>query len=346
MKLGRWENEVTYRLEVIYDYKKDLLRAKYMAKILSTVRGIGRLEGRRAPAEMLAKVFSFMNKPMNIILDERKAYVTAFGKYTRKVMSSRGLGINHDGYWIKPEDDFCREFKAIVTSAEALARQERYAKTGRIDDKGLGSYVASIQKLGWINCDRFTGEEEVAQLTVQNVEKNTRLYLVFKDIRSILRPIKKLGVATFSGIPDGAPVKLVGVRLVDEKPQMAVMDMVVGLQDEVTLTYGPCKLTDLSMELNSVDPVSNISSVETLSLDLTVFPNPTSRSFTAEVKSPAPLSALSLYDMQGALIRDIPMTSDGGRIPVSVSDMEDGTYVVTATTQDGRISSEQLVIQN
>ena len=100
------------------------------------------------------------------------------------------------------------------------------------------------------------------------------------------------------------------------------------------------------MELNSVDPVSNISSVETLSLDLTVFPNPTSRSFTAEVKSPAPLSALSLYDMQGALIRDIPVTSDGGRIPVSVSDMEDGTYVVTATTQDGRISSEQLVIQN
>jgi len=345
-----WQKVVNERLAMIRQYKDNLLEVEVKIKVLLAMKAVGKMESRRAPIEMLQMMFSFLKKQMLINIDERKIHTAALGNYTRDIISERSLVFNTEGYWMTPKDDFCRDLRLMIYDAMQLAREQRYAETGRMDETGFGSYMARVSGLGWINCDRFrrSGTMNTTTLTVAEVEKGTKHYLIYKNIASIIGGSNDGNVSIFREVQKGDPVKLVAVKLVDEKPYMAVRDFVTAEDETVVMDFYPAGLNDIKAELNQVDMARSTTLVqeEAGSLSLSIFPNPTTDAFTAEVSDKEDLAGLAIYDMRGAVVKTIDYATIDKSNPVSVSEFEDGTYVVTARFKDGRVSSEQLIVQN
>lgn len=347
-----WQREVDKRLAEISTFHDRLMEVEYSRKAITAVKAIGRLEGRRAPSEMIKKLFAFLNGPMQVQFDDKALYKAAFGNYTREILSERKDVYPSKTCLIPPNNNYCEGLKNLVFNAEKIAREklqeqkmETYRKTGKIDREGFGSYVAKIRKMGWINCDRFRREGfDLTSLTVNNAEKGTRHYLVFKNMRSMLSGSLTIGDLKFNGIPVGEPVKLIGIKLVDDKPHMAVKDFTLEENGVVTLNYKPSKLNDIKAELSSVDAARNsrLTSVDTAT-SLNIFPNPAADNFTAQALPFDQLSELSIFDMGGKLVKEIETDANGQS--VSLTDFSNGLYVVRATYLDGRVASEQLVVQ-
>jgi len=343
-----WNGIVNQRLKKIEVHRQALLEVNYKIKFITALQGLQRMENRRAPSELIQRMFAFMNHPMRINLDDRKIYKSAFQNYARGIIEERKLETRDEGYLIYPKKtDFCSELRARIFEAEKYAAELRYKETGLIDRKGFGSYVAGISKLGWINCDKYTrGGYELTELKVVEVAPETRHYLIYKDIRSLISPRKAVGEVTFVNVPVGEEVKLVALKLVDEKPQMAIKEMKVDYNGKVVLDFFPTDLEQIREELNSVDKTVKKEAAETYDLSLNVYPNPTTLEFTAVAEPRQKLSSLAMYDLNGALMKSIPAREQQEQDKISVADFENGVYVVTATYNNGRVTSERIVVQN
>ncbi len=344
--LDAWYREVTKRVERIDEYKKEMTEYNYAIKLISTVKRLERMGQRRAPAELLKSLFSFMSQPYRIRLDHKQAYRKAFGNYTRQIIEEKKLEVLQDEHLVYTRNNYYPDLRALIFDAQKRADMERYAKTGRISNDGFSSYVVGISELGWINCDRFRQSTVRSTVTVLSGSEyqNTRYYMIFKDIRSILTGRRGVGQGQFKNVPVGEAVKLVALKLIDQKPHMAAMDHITGKNDIVKLDFNPVTLEQVKEELNSLDPMS---STETLAaepvLSVKMFPNPTSESFSVTAEPKELVSEIAMYQMDGALVKSIPSESVDNE--VSVTDLVSGTYVVSARYTNGQVASERIVIQ-
>lgn len=128
---------------------------------------------------------------------------------------------------------------------------------------------------------------------------------------------------------------------------MAVRDFVIGKNEVITMDFYPAGLNDIKAQLDSVDqaglpPARPVDEA----LSLSIYPNPTTEAFTAEVQGDNKVVELAIYDMRGSMVKNIDYATIDQNVPVSVRDIENGTYVVRARLSDGRLSAEQLVVQN
>lgn len=90
-------------------------------------------------------------------------------------------------------------------------------------------YLANLNTLGWINCDRFyqLPQEERDNLLVQGAKAPVRM--VFRDINSVLRgKPKESGTYAFENIPKEAAVTLFSVQKKDKKLYLALKETKVG----------------------------------------------------------------------------------------------------------------------
>ena len=346
-ELRIWNKEVDDRLDKVNDYRNTLLETKYKIKLITALKGLDKMEGRRAPAELIQRIFSFINKPMQINVDDRAMYLEAFGNHTRGLISERSLDINSLGYKVFPRNsEFYTDIRRLIFEAEKRVLEKRIAEGGTIDRKNFGSYIANISQLGWINCDRFERSgKELTNVTVEMTPEDTKVYLIYKDIRSFLSKTSQNSNVVFKNSPIGEPVKVIAVKLVDGKPQMAVRDITIEANQYVSLDFFPAQLTDVRAELNSVDPIINNSRTQpSYDLSLKVFPNPTTEVFTADVSPIDKLNKLAIYDLSGQLMKTVD-TADT-RQGISVSEFSNGTYVVSAVFDNGQRATERVVIQN
>jgi len=346
-ELKKWNEEVDRRLDKVNDYRNALLEMKYKVKLITALKGLDKMVGRRAPSELVKRIFSFINKPMQINVDDRAMYLEAFGNHTRGLISERSLTINNLGYKVFPKNSkFYTDIRRKIFEAEKVVLEKRIAEGGTIDRKNFGSYIANISQLGWINCDRFERSgKELTNVTVEMTPEDTKVYLIYKDIRSFLSKTSQNSNVVFKNSPIGEPVKVIAVKLVDGKPQMAVRDITIEAGQYVSLDFFPAQLTDVRAELNSVDPVVNKNrTVPSYDLSIKVFPNPTTEVFTADISPLDKLNELAIYDLSGQLMKTVD-TSDT-RQGISVSDFSNGTYVVSAVFENGQRATERVVIQN
>jgi len=83
------------------------------------------------------------------------------------------------------------------------------------------SYDLQINRLGWINCDRFENMDNTVLLDVSaDKQENVIVNIVFKRFRSILRGVKAGGFFRFK-VPVNEEITLVGMAYIDSKPFMA-----------------------------------------------------------------------------------------------------------------------------
>ena len=346
-ELRQWNKEVDHRLDEINDYRNTLLETKYKIKLITALKGLDKMEGRRAPAELIKRIFSFINKPMQINVDDRAMYLEAFGNHTRGLISERNLTINNLGYKVYPKNsEFYTDIRKLIFEAEKRVLEKRIAEGGTIDRKNFGSYIANISQLGWINCDRFLRSgKELTDITVERTPEGTKVYIIYKNIRSFLTKTSRSNEVTFKSSPIGEPAKLIAVKLMNGKPQMAVRDITIEADQYVSLDFFPAQLTDVRAELNAVDPILNNNRTQpSYDLSLKVFPNPTTEIFTADISPIDKLNELAIYDLSGQLMKTVDTSNT--RQGISVSDFSNGTYVVSAVFENGQRATERVVIQN
>lgn len=131
--------------------------------------------------------------------------------------------------------------KQLEKSQDLQKTQQLYLRTVGLD------------RLGWINCDRlFGGGERMLVQVPCEVNGNTSFFLVFENIRSVmgLMGSRDKGIYMVGGIPKGQRVKLIGLRIVEGKAEIAIKE---GLVDEIhqkAVEFRPAKLSELRDLLN------------------------------------------------------------------------------------------------
>jgi hypothetical protein len=123
----------------------------------------------------------------------------------------------------------------------------------QLDKTALDYYMFSATKMGWINCDRFwdIDEEEKIDFIVKTQTPNdTKVQIVFKDIKSIMTGTYKNGKLVFKNVPQGRQIKVIGISYSNGKPTMGVAETTIDQNGFELTAFKEFSLDDLEKELN------------------------------------------------------------------------------------------------
>ncbi len=138
------------------------------------------------------------------------------------------------------QQDSMRDYKRIKALENSIAG-------GTVTNRGLSQYVFSINKLGWINCDRFQkipeSEKMLVSLDVKKPNSNETLYMTFKNIKSAVKlhsSQKESSIFHSDGaVPRNEPVTLVAIKIENGKPFIAKVETTPEKANYNLLAYQP-----------------------------------------------------------------------------------------------------------
>lgn len=139
-----------------------------------------------------------------------------------------------------------------------IAAYEAAVEQGPMDQRSLKNYFFAVNTMGWINCDRFyqvAAEDKEPLLVMDEDEQEEMIFVLFTDIRSALRTSKKEGEGFYKtrSVPKGANAKVIGLKVQDGRPLLAVQDITVGELDQIELEYEPRRLSEIRETMASLD---------------------------------------------------------------------------------------------
>ncbi|NRB52115.1 MAG: OmpA family protein [Saprospiraceae bacterium] len=119
-------------------------------------------------------------------------------------------------------------------------------------------YLYRVNRLGWINCDRFyqvPNEEKVDLAIADDDVEQEQLFVIFKDIKSMMRASKWKENANYqvSNLPRNMDIRVVGIKVVDGKAQLAIKDTKVSDEKPVKLSYQPASINKIRSALSNLD---------------------------------------------------------------------------------------------
>jgi hypothetical protein len=109
--------------------------------------------------------------------------------------------------------------------------------------------------MGWINCDRFLyiPLEKRRELAVKDPEGgDEQVYVIFTRTNSIIRLDRNKEQYYMAGLPDGMPVKLVGIRVADGQPALAVKETKIGQEESFVLNFEASSLPEIRNTLTAL----------------------------------------------------------------------------------------------
>lgn len=145
------------------------------------------------------------------------------------------------------------ENRKIRKAPQAMISKISFAMKKDKSIHDIGKYATSISSLGWINCDRFRKvEEEDKRELALTVDSNTKMYLAFRDMNSILTPTKIGNDISFKGIPSGERVTLVGIKLENKVPYVFYQEMTVDGNEKLTPSFKASSLEEITTVFESL----------------------------------------------------------------------------------------------
>tara|TARA_R110000868_G_C10866483_1_gene761930 strand:- start:58 stop:1491 length:1434 start_codon:yes stop_codon:yes gene_type:complete len=126
----------------------------------------------------------------------------------------------------------------------------------QIDPNALEYYMFSATEMGWINCDRFweiEDSEKTDFIVKTNNPTETKIQIIFKDIKSIMTGTYENGVLVFKNIPKGKEVKVIGISYLNGKPTLAVGESMTDSKDFELKGFKEFSLDQLETELNKLN---------------------------------------------------------------------------------------------
>lgn len=130
--------------------------------------------------------------------------------------------------------------------------ENNYASLGKADKKSVDYYFYAVTRLGWINCDKFyniSPEDQTMLVINDDDEAEERVFVVFKDMKSIMPATFFNGKYQSGNIPKKAAVKIIAYKVKEGKAYLAVHNTVAGEKNNYSLNYQPSSLKDIRKEL-------------------------------------------------------------------------------------------------
>jgi hypothetical protein len=154
----------------------------------------------------------------------------------------------------KQRMDAWKEFR----NEKLLEFEQKYAAQGdvKMNESFLNAYIFNVNELGWINCDRFYGIPEAMKepLVIADEDySNEKIFVICKDIRSMLRAERTTKAYRTRSMPKGMDVRVVAIKLDNGQPYISMVNTKVGQEDQVALSYKACSLPELRKSLNELN---------------------------------------------------------------------------------------------
>jgi hypothetical protein len=143
-------------------------------------------------------------------------------------------------------DEYDRRFKQKYTQYLDKAVEN-------MGSEAINYYIISSARLGWINCDRFLYDttEKIDYIVKVSQPSDTKVMIVFDDIKSIMTGEIKNDETIFKNIPVSSKIKVIGISYKDGKPLMSKMPAVVSKQPFTLAGFKEFSLKELEKELNN-----------------------------------------------------------------------------------------------
>lgn len=199
------------------------------------------------------KAFQQAQKDYQAKIQEQKdnfKSTPAYLAYTEQVMKSkdarRALYEKEVEEWYAAKDQRMVEYEAkygnALLGSSTMAMQ----------------YLYKVNRMGWINCDRFyqVPKEEKVDLAIADGDtEKEELFVIFKDIKSMMKASKWKGSPHYhvSNLPKHMNIRVVGIKVMDGKAQLAVLDTKVSENTPVKLSYQPASINKIRSALNDLD---------------------------------------------------------------------------------------------
>lgn len=122
-------------------------------------------------------------------------------------------------------------------------------------DATFNALILRTNKLGWINCDRFSGKKNITNLIV-HVDPliKPRLRLVFKSINSIMDgAYLDEGNVMFSNVPVGKKAVIIGYSMVDDLPYYGAKPIEIARGKTEILSINKTTMNALADELQKLN---------------------------------------------------------------------------------------------
>jgi len=119
-----------------------------------------------------------------------------------------------DTAWISILQAQFYKLPALDTMVLINGRRIQSASISSLLNRVAGNFSVDIQKLGWINCDRFYKNRNLVEFAINLDDDASRCFtvLVFERFKSILPGVISGKKVVFQGVPAGEPVQIICVR--------------------------------------------------------------------------------------------------------------------------------------
>ncbi|AFU67822.1 secreted protein with Por secretion system C-terminal sorting domain [Psychroflexus torquis ATCC 700755] len=116
------------------------------------------------------------------------------------------------------------------------------------------------------------------------------------------------------------------------------------------LAPGDYKIASYDATSNSLSPFSDTFTITTLSIDnnqeiegFKMYPNPATTEVTLSITKGQTIKTIEIFSSNGRLISQVSPLSLNEKETIDISNLASGMYIVIATNQDGRTSTEKLL---
>lgn len=127
----------------------------------------------------------------------------------------------------------------------------------------VNNYLLASGQLGWINCDRFynTNAARVDLFVQMEHSRETKVSLIFKDIRGIITGKEYENGFLFSNIPEGEQATIVALTIADEKLLLATRDCIVADENITDMQFNEESLVSLREKLNRIGDMPGLACI-------------------------------------------------------------------------------------
>ena len=254
--ITKWEEEIEQRKYLLGHYYGKLSTYRESKMIFIAQKYLEKNLNEADKFRILSNYEELLRRK-DIVIDNaeaRRYYLKLYGDRKKTEMSNkyyRNYREKDDGVSIIDEDlEKQREKNDFIKNAPLkIINETSFAMKKNKSVSDFGNYAMSTSRLGWINCDRFIKikEEDKRELAFQ-ADNNTKIYLAFQELNSMLTPTRIGNVISFEGIPTGEKVTIVGIKLKDSKPQIYYKEMTIGENEWITPIF----------QESSIDEISNV----------------------------------------------------------------------------------------
>jgi len=251
-KLEKWLKEANRRREILFEHKKQYVLSTVRDKVKTNMERLKKDNTRISHDRLVDVLFSFLGKTVGRVqYDEWHHVKKTFGGAVVHVR--KNLGLDFPMYDKMPAHYFFQNIDNAIKEIRREVALKKY-EMGYIDASVMSRYVIAASTVGWINCDRFMNypDEMKMDLPLASLTEDDQIYLLFKSIKSLIRPNSSNGTIVFRNIPRGEDVRLVAIRMQDGEAIMAQKDFTLGKSSPGNLEFATAEIKDLKRVFDEI----------------------------------------------------------------------------------------------